>query len=134
MHHLAWAIVRVTGWIVPGPRVIDNKTQLQAAFRGTLVMFRRSATTIVCALVAVVLLVAGTASAQRGSTIRERPPGQLATIERRKPDFNAVRFLGMQRNYRPELRKQLRLGYLAIRMGRRVQPMVPIVWPPEKAR
>ena len=86
------------------------------------------------AVVALTVIGASAAIAQGGSLIRERPPGQLATIERRPPDFNSVRLLGMQRSYYPELRQQLRVGYMAIRLGRRVQPMTGITWPPEVGR
>ncbi len=65
--------------------------------------------------------------------IREKPPGELATILRRDPDFSTVRFLGMQRSYREELRAKLMMGHAAIRLGRQVAPMQPIMWPPQPA-
>ena len=77
------------------------------------------------------LLLVGLAGAQ-GSTIRIKPPGALATIARRDPDFSKVRFLGMQRNYRDELREKLTIGRQAIRVGRPVAAMKLIQWPPEE--
>lgn len=65
--------------------------------------------------------------------IREKPPGELATVGRRDPDFTTIRFLGMQRDYREELRAKLMMGHAAIRLGRRVAPMQPIIWPAEPA-
>ena len=70
----------------------------------------------------------------QGSTIRVAPPGALATIARRDPDFAKIRFLGMQRSYRDELRDKLSVGRQAIRVGRPVSMMKLIQWPPEEVR
>ena len=78
----------------------------------------------------VVTLLAATPSGAQ-LQIRERPPGELAVIQRRDPDFRSVRFLGLQRSYRDELRNKLLMGHAAIRVGRPLTPMVPIVWPPD---
>ena len=97
---------------------------------------RRGIPGLLLGLATVVLLAAAPGQAQvRALTgagpIRERPPGELATILRRPPDFSAIRFLGMQRDYRDDLRAKLMMGHAAIRLGRSVTPMLPIVWPPE---
>lgn len=68
---------------------------------------------------------------QARGAIREKPPGELATVLRRDPDFGTIKFLGMQRDYREELRSKLMMSHSAIRNGRPVIPMEPIVWPPE---
>lgn|GEM_PF-1106238 len=96
----------------------------------------RSHGVAVCGAVFCVLLSASAGWSQvrqvRGAgPIRERPPGELATILRRDPDFSTIRFLGMQRSYRDELRAKLMVGHAAIRLGRPVAPMQPIIWPPE---
>ena len=94
----------------------------------------------ISALCAVVLLapLAGAQEAVRtvraAGTIREKPPGELATVVRRDPDFRTIKYLGMQRDYRDELRSKLMLGHAVIRHGRPVLPMEPIVWPPEPAQ
>lgn len=70
---------------------------------------------------------------QARGTIREKPPGELATVLRRDPDFRTIKYLGVQRDYRDELRSKLMVSHTVIRYGRPVQPMQPIVWPPEPA-
>jgi len=87
----------------------------------------------VIALIVAVMLSAGIAAAQ-GASIRVKPPGALATISRRPPDFSRIRFLGMQRDYRKEIRGELLIGNQALRMGRPVAPMKMIEWPPSSNR
>jgi len=86
---------------------------------------------VVVALLAATPSWAQVRALQAGRTIRERPPGELAIIQRRDPDFRSVRFLGLQRSYRDELRNKLLIGHAAIRVGRPLTPMAPIAWPPE---
>lgn len=62
--------------------------------------------------------------------IREKPPGELATIQRRDPDFTSVRFIALQRDFRGDMRGKLMLGHAVIRPGRPVAPMPTIDWPP----
>lgn len=86
------------------------------------------------ALVVLIVVADGRAQVRAltgAATIKVKPPGELATILRRDPDFSTVRFLGMQRSYREELRAKLMTGHAAIRLGRPVAGMQPIVWPPE---
>jgi len=89
-------------------------------------------------LVAATVVLGGAISASAqvralsgGGTIREKPPGELATIPRRDPDFSTIRFLGLQRSYQEDLRAKLLVGHAVIRVGRSVAPMPPIAWPPE---
>lgn len=86
---------------------------------------------------AMLLLVTPSAHAQvlqlRGAgTIREKPPGELATIQRRDPDFSTVRYLAMQRNFRPDLTGTLLIGHAIVQVNRQIAPMRPIVWPQEQ--
>ncbi len=64
--------------------------------------------------------------------IREKPPGELATIQRRDPDFSTVRYLAMQRNFRPDLTGTLLIGHALVQVNRPITPMRPIVWPQEQ--
>lgn len=64
-------------------------------------------------------------------TIREKPPGELATIQRRDPDFSTVRYLALQRDFRPDLTGTLLIGHAVVQINRPIAPMLPIIWPPE---
>ena len=62
--------------------------------------------------------------------IIEKPPGELATIVRRDPDFSTVRFTAMQRDFRQDVRSKLFVGHTVVRLGRPVAPMAAIEWSP----
>lgn len=62
--------------------------------------------------------------------IIEKPPGELATIVRRDPDFSTVRFTAMQRDFRHDVRSKLFIGHTVVRLGRPVAPMAAIEWSP----
>ena len=92
---------------------------------------------ILTVLAAILLLATPSAHAQvlqlRGAgPIREKPPGELATIQRRDPDFSTVRYLAMQRNFRPDLTGTLLIGHAIVRINRPITPMRPVVWPPDE--
>jgi hypothetical protein len=88
---------------------------------------------------AVVLLTALPVVAQvrqivGAGAIRVKPPGELATIQRRDPDFTAIRFLSMQRSFRNDLRGKLLIGHAVVRLNRPIAIMQRIEWPPSAAQ
>ncbi len=96
---------------------------------------RRTYTLILAAGVMLGLMAAMPAKAQVRELagmgpIIEKPPGELATIVRRDPDFSTVRFTAMQRDFRRDVRSKLFVGHTVVRLGRPVAPMAAIEWYP----
>jgi len=104
----------------------DTKANKMVDRMKSLTIVRRISMICMCV---VLMLLASAVGAQQ--TIRVDPPGQLATLAPRDTDFSTVRFLGLQRDYRSELRDKLMIGQSVIRIGRPLLPMDPMVWPPE---